>query len=264
MSAAELLIEATLFLVISPSLAVYYLLGCAPLAAVIFALSQESFRDIKKLTGGESYIMCAGTSILFKTLLLWAFWYFTGENILLPDASQTTAIMTQLYGDDPEIASALRRILSLLPHMLPAMLVIYAGIEAFLNYSLCYTFTRKLFPQSKNYPPELPPFTLWKFPASILLVSASAFILSWFLDAEGDFEVTMFVMNLQIAANVIMFVQGLSLAFWIMEGFRLRRGTKIAFGVIMFVPFFWAWLIVMGMCDMALNMRERMKFKGKE
>ena len=264
MSAAELLIEATLFLMFSPSLAAYYLLGCAPVAAAIFSLSQESFRDVKKLTGGESYLICAGTSILLKTLFLWAFWFFTGRNILMPDASQTAEIMTQLYGESPELMAGLRQVTALLPRLVPAILVIYAGIEAYLNYSLCHKITRKFFPQSKTYPPELPAFTLWKFPVSILLVSASAFALSWLLDAEEDFAVAMFIMNLQIAANVIMFAEGLSLAFWLMEGFRLRRGVKMGLGAVMFVPFFWPWLIVMGMCDMALNMRERIKFGGKE
>lgn len=264
MSAAELMIEATLFLMFSPALAAYYLLGCAPVAAVIFALSQESFRDVKKLTGGESYLMCTGTSILLKTLFLWAFWYFTGKNILIPDASITAGIMTQLYGDTPELMTALRQVMTIFPRLLPAMLVIYAGFEAYMNYELCFRITRKFFPKSKNYPPQLPAFTLWKFPASILMVSASALVLSWFLDAEEDFAVTMFVMNLQIAANVIMFTEGLSLAFWLMDGFKLRKGAKIAAGVIMFVPFFWPWLIVMGMCDMAMNMRERIRFGGKD
>ena len=264
MSVAELMIEATLFLVVSPSLAVYFLVGCAPVSAVVFMLSQESFRDVKKLTGGESYIICAGTSILFKTLLLWAFWFFTGKNILFPDTAHVAEVMSQVYGDSPELMASLRQVLAVFPHILPSMLVIYAGIESCLNYSLCHRIIRKVSPQSKTYPPELPPFTMWKFPVSILIVSASAFVLGWFLDTGEDFEVAMFVMNLQIAANVIMFVEGLSLAFWIMEGFRLRRGVKIALGVIMFVPFFWPWLIVMGMCDMALDMRGRIKFKDKE
>ena len=78
--------------------------------------------------------------------------------------------------------------------------------------------------------------------------------------------VMMFILNLQIVANVIMFAEGLSLSFWLMEGFRLRKGIKMALGAVMFLPFFWPWLIVIGMCDMTLNMRERIQFsrKGKE
>ena len=264
MSAAELLIEATLFLVFSPTLAVYYLLGCAPVAATIFMLSQESFRDVKKLTGGESYVICIGASIIFKTILIWAFWFFTGRNLLFPDQAQLYDIMSQLYGNDPELMSTLRQVIVIFPKLLPSMLVIFAGLESYLNYSLCYSITRKFFPASKTYPPELPKFTLWHFPVSIFFVSLLAFILGWMIDTEADFTVTMFIMNLQIVANVIMFVEGVSLAFWLMEGFRLRKGARIVFGVIFCVPFFWPWFIVMGMCDMTLNMRERIKFSRKE
>ena len=266
MSAAELLIEATLFLVISPVLAAYYLLGCAPLSATLFMLSQESFRDAKKLTAGESYLICAGASILFKALLLWAFWFFTGRNILFPDQTQLNEIMTQLYGDNPELMTALRQIIAIFPRLMPSLLVIFAGIESYLNYSLCYSVTRKFFPASKTYPPELPPFTLWRFPVSIFFVSLGAFALGWLIDAEADLTVMMFILNLQIVANVIMFAEGLSLSFWLMEGFRRRKGIKMALGAVMFLPFFWPWLIVIGMCDMTLNMRERIQFsrKGKE
>lgn len=264
MSAAELLIEATLFLVISPTLAAYYLLGCAPVAGMIFMLSQESFRDAKKLTGGESYVICAGASVLFKTLLIWAFWYFTGRNILFPDQAQLNDVMSQLYGNDPELMSQLQQVIAVLPRLIPSMLVIFAGVESCLNYSLCYSVMRKFFPASKNYPPELPPFSLWRFPVSIFIVSVSAFVLGLLVEAEADYAVMMFIMNLQIVANVIMFTEGLSLLFWIMEGFRLRKGVKIAVCIVMFIPFFWPWLIVMGMCDMVLNMRERIKFGKKE
>lgn len=263
-SIAELMIEATLFLAVSPSMAVYFLIGCAPVSAFVFMVSQESFRDTKKLSGGESYLICAGASVMFKTLLLWLFWFFTGKNILFPDVATMSDVMYQLYGESPELTDVLQHALAVLPHMLPSMLVIYAGIESYLNYSLCHKITRKYFPDTKNYPPELPNFSQWKFPVSILIVSASAFLLSWLIDTEADFAVTMFVMNLQIVANVIMFVEGLSLAFWLMEGFKLRRGVKTALCVVMFVPFFWPWLIVMGMCDMAMDMRERIKFSGKE
>ena len=163
MSAAELLIEATLFLVISPTLAAYYLLGCAPVAAVIFMLSQESFRDVKKLTGGESYVICIGASILFKTVLIWAFWFFTGRNILFPDSAQLADTMSQLYGNDPELISALRQVIVIFPRLMPSMLVIFAGIESYLNYSLCYSITRKISPGTKTYPPELPAFTLCQY-----------------------------------------------------------------------------------------------------
>ncbi|MBQ6919209.1 MAG: DUF2232 domain-containing protein [Synergistaceae bacterium] len=263
-SAAELMIEATLFLAYSPSMAAYFLLGCAPLSAMIFMLSQENFREVRKLTGGEGVVLCIGTSVFFKTILLGAFWFFTGRNIFLPNVRSIEPIISELYGSQPELAEALRRVLSVLPHLLPSMLLIYAGIEAFLNYALCRSITRKYFPKSKNFPPELPEFKSWKFPVSLFIVSLAGLVMGWFTDIDTWFTGAVFVMNLQIVINAVMFVQGLSLALWIIDGFKLKRGVKILICLILSVPFFWPWLIVIGMCEMAINVRDRIKFKGSQ
>ena len=260
MSVAELMIEATLFLAFSPSMAAYFLVGCAPVAGVIFLLSREDFRESGKFTGGESLLLCIGASVAFKVILIGAFWLFTGRNIFMPDISQMHDVMTQLYGDQPELQEALVHITVLLPRLLPSMLVIYAASESFLNYSLCGRITKKLSPSTKNYPPQLPAFSMWKFPSSLMIVSIAGLALSWLVDFESWPQLGFLLMNLQIVVNVLMFVQGLSLAFWIMEGFKLRRSFKAALCGVCFVPFFWPWVIVMGMCETAINMRERIKF----
>lgn len=262
MSVAELMIEATLFLAVSPTLAAYFLLGCAPVSASLFALSQESFRDAKKLSGGESVIICAGASVVFKTILIAAFWFFTGKNIMFPDAAQMGEALTQMYGEQPELKATLRQIMTIFPHMLPSMLVLYAVIESYLNYSLCFNVIRKFFPDTKNYPPELPAFKLWKFPASLFFASLGGFLLGLFVDIDTWFEGAMFILNLQIVANVLMFIQGFSVAVWIMDGFKLRKSAKILLCCVLSVPFFWPWLIVVGMCEMTISLRERIKFKG--
>ncbi len=143
------------------------------------------------------------------------------------------------------------------------MLVLYAIIESYLNYSLCFSVVRKFFPDTKNFPPELPAFKLWKFPASLFFASLGGFVLSLFFDIDTWFEGAMFILNLQIVANVLMFIQGFSVAVWIMDGFRLRKGIRILLCAVLSLPFFWPWLIVAGMCEMTISLRERIKFKGE-
>ena len=263
MSVAELLIEATLFLVISPTMAAYFLVGCAPLSAMIFTLSREDFKEVKKYSGPESLLITAGASIAFKLVMIALFWFFTKRNILLPDMSQMESVITQLYGTQPELMETMRRVLRLLPYLMPTLLIIYCGAEAFMNYTLCRSLTRKLFPNCNNYPPELPPFTMWRFPASLMIVSFLSLLAGYFINLDEWFEVSVFIMNLQIILNVFMFIGGLSLAFWIMDGFKLRKGVKAAICVVLSFPFFWPWLIVIGMCDIVMNLRERIKFGAK-
>ena len=263
MSVAELLIEATLFFLFSPSIAAYFLVGCAPLSAMIFTLSREDFRDVKKYSGPESLLITAGASIAFKLVMIALFWLFTKKNILLPDLSQMEAVMTQLYGNQPELMETMKRVIRLLPYLMPTLLIIYCTAEAFLNYKLCGTFTRKFSPNTKNYPPELPPFKMWRFPASLMIVSVLSLLAGYFIDIDEWFEVSVFIMNLQIIINVFMFIGGLSVAFWIMDGFKLRKGVKAAICFVLSFPFFWPWLIVIGMCDIVMNLRERIKFGAK-
>ena len=263
MSVAELLIEATLFFLFSPSMAAYFLVGCAPLSAMIFTLSREDFKDVKKYSGPESLLIIAGASIAFKLVMIALFWFFTKKNILLPDLSQMEAITAQLYGNQPELMETMRKVLRILPHLMPTLLILYCSAEAFMNYKLCFSLTKKLFPDSKNYPPELPPFTLWRFPVSLMVVSFLSLLAGYFIDIDEWFKVSVFIMNLQIILNAFMFIGGLSVVFWIMDGFKLKKGAKFAVCVVLSFPFFWPWIIVIGMCDIVMNLRERIKFGAK-
>ena len=264
MTIAELIIELTIFIIISPILAIYFLVGCAPVASSIYSVSREDIKEIKKFTGPESLLICAGASIFFKIILLAGFYFFTGKNILFPDAAQMAQIIKELYGDQPELQNAVMRVINVFPYLMPTLLTVYASFEAFLNYILCGRFVKKFSSEAKSFPPELPEFKTWRFPTSLLIVAVLSFIASYFIDTETWFDGAVFLMNLEIVINVFMFIQGLAMMFWIMDGFKLRRVTKIFICLILLIPFFWAWLVVIGMSDSMLNLRERIKFKEND
>ena len=261
-SIAELMIELTLFIALSPSMAIYFLIGCAPVATAVYLVSRVDIKEVKKFTAPESLLICSGTSLIFKTILLAAFYFFTGKNILFPDTAQMALIMQELYGDKPELQDAVLQVLAFFPYILPTLLTVYVGVESLLIYSLCGKFVKRIAPQSKNFPPSLPEFKTWRFPVSLLIVGIISFFASYFIKTDVWLDGAVYLMNLQIVINVFMFVQGLSMAFWIMDGFKLKRAAKIFICLILMIPFFWAWLIVIGMSDMVLNLRERIKFKS--
>ena len=263
MSIAELLIEATLFLMFSPSMAVYFLVGCAPLSAMIYTISREDIKAVKQYSGAVSLLVCTGASIAFKLVLVVLFWFFTKRNILLPDMSQVEPVLVQLYGSQPELMATMMRVLKVIPYLVPALLLLYCSAETYMNYSLCSKLTRKIAPEAKNFPPELPEFKLWRFPVSVMIVSFLSLVIGYFMDSDTWFAGNVFIMNLQIVVNALMFIEGLAVIFWIMDGFRMRRAGKIAVCVVLGFPFFWPWLIVIGMCDIVLNLRERIKFGSK-
>jgi len=264
MSIAELMIEFTVFILFSPSMAVYFLVGCAPVSAMIYFVSREDIKEAKKFTGPESLLICAGASIIFKIILLAVFYFFTGQNILFPSQAQMAAVMQELYGDNPELQQAALQVAAVFPYLTPTLLTVYAGFEALINYLLCGIYVKKFSPEAKSFPPSLPEFKTWRFPKSLLIVGVSSFAVSFFVDSEAWFDGAVFLMNLEIVINVFMFIQGLSVIFWIMDGFKLKRLAKILAVLILMIPFFWAWIIVIGMSDMILNLRERIKFKEND
>jgi len=264
MSMAELMIELTLFIIISPSMAVYFLVGCAPVSAIIYFVSREDVKEIKKFSGPESLLICAGTSIVFKIILIAGFYFFTGQNIFFPDSAQMAAVMQELYGDNPELLQAAAQIVAVFPYLMPTLLTVYVGFEVLFNYYLCGRYVKKISHKAKSFPPSLPEFKTWRFPKSLLVVGVASFAISFFLDSDTWFDGAVFLMNLEIIINVFMFIQGLALIFWVMEGFKLKRLTKFFIFLILMIPFFWAWLIVIGMSDMILNLRERIKFKEND
>ena len=261
MSIAELMIELTVFILFSPSMAIYFLVGCAPVSAMIYFVSREDVKEAKKFTGPESLLICAGASIIFKIILLAVFYFFTGQNILFPSSAQMAAIMQELYGDNPELQQAALQVAAVFPHLTPTLLTVYASFEALINYLLCGRFVKKFSPEAKSFPPPLPEFKMWRFPKSLLIVGVASFAVSFFVDSETWLDGAVYLMNLEIVINVFMFIQGLAVIFWIMDGFKLKRIAKIFAVLILFIPFFWAWIIVIGMSDMLLNLRERIKFK---
>lgn len=259
MSIAELMIEVTLFIAVSPMWAVYFLIGCAPMSAVMFMLSRKDFRASKNYTGAESLLVCSGVSIAAKLILVAVFYFMTGRSILMPDASQMESVMSELYANQPALHETVRHVLAIFPYLMPSMLCIYAGAEVFVNYS-AHCSVMKRYPKCENSLPELPAFSSWRFPVSLMIVSALSLVAGYFINIDDWFDGAIFVTNLQMVLNVFMFIHGLAFAFWLMEGFRLRRGTKVIICCILAVPFFWMWLIVMGMSDMLLNLRDRIKF----
>lgn len=262
MSIAELLVEATLFVIVSPMTAVYFLVGCAPVSAFVFMLSREEFKEAKKYSGSESLLICTGASIVSKLILLLVFWFTTGRNILFPNVAQMQEIFAELYGEQPALQETLNQVLAIFPQLMPSMLVIYSGLEVFLNYSLCGSFVKRFFPSTKAFPPELPEFKMWRFPVSLIFVLVGSSLINYFIEGRDWLSISAFTMNLQIIIDALMFINGLAFTFWLMAGFKLRRTSKLLTCLILSIPFFWPLLMITGMSDIVLNLRERIKFSS--
>lgn len=257
------LLAEGLLMFVSPSLSLYFLLGCLPLVLVLFLLAEK--RETLRWTGGESLFAAFIVVVLAKLAVLAAFWALTGQNILVPDIQQVELMFRGVSTLPPDQALTLQKTLSelavLLPYMTPSLILLWSGLEAAVNYLSCERILRRHGVERR--PPALPPFVEWRLPPSLLPAMALSIILGFFLEADKWLSAAMFVVNLRLVLNVLFFTQGLSLVLWWMGHRNFRPFVRFLFLLLALLPLTWIWLIVLGMGDMALNLRARVKGRGK-
>ncbi|MCR4819180.1 MAG: YybS family protein [Fretibacterium sp.] len=260
---AGIFLTETLLLLLSPSVSLYFLLGCAPLSLVLFILAEK--QEKLQWTGGESLFGALIVSILAKLTVMAFFWVLTGRNFLIPDLAQMELLLGELGTLPPDqlltLQETLRQTAALLPYMTPSLILLWSGLEVLVNYHLCERILKRRGVDRR--PPALPPFAEWRFPTSLLPAMVLSIILGFFLDADKWFEAKMFVVNLRLVLNILFFVQGISLGFWWMKHRNFRPLARFLLLLLALFPLTWIWLIVLGMGDMAFDIRSRIKQRGQ-
>ena len=239
-------------LLFAPSLALYFVLGCFPVSLALFFVSRARWK------GSESVAVCVLVSLGAKLLLLAAFWGLTGRNILLPDAAQAEAALRSLSVGLPldearAVQEAVRQAIALFPYMMPSMLLLWSMLDAVIDYRLCVYFQR----EAASRPPALSPFTTWRFPRSLLPAMVLSFFLGYVWKADTWLQGAMFAANLRLVLNVFFFVQGLALALWWLERRQVRPFLRLSLLAVMLLPLMWTWVILIGVSDMAFDLRAR-------
>lgn len=247
---SELIAEAILLFLVSPYMALYFFLGYAPIAGTICAL-----KDLQKkfsLSTSENFLICFTVSVISKLVLMVVFWLLTGHNTMFPDTPQLEIILNQIYKEQPALLEALQMTLYLFPYMIPLFVILYSGIETFLNYRLCVYFTKK-----KNFFPKIPLFIHWRFPNSVLFALLFALIMGLFTNLKTSEDAAMFAFNLQLLVNIILFIQGLSFLLWLTVKYKFKPITRFFSCLILAFPMTWLIIIAVGMGDMMMNFRQK-------
>ena len=248
---SEIIAEVLLFLFISPYMALYFFIGCAPISGIICALKE--FRQKFQFSAGENILICFTVSVFSKLILMIVFWFLTGHITMFPDTPQLEIILNEIYKEQPSLLEALQMVLYLFPYMIPLFVMLYSGAEAFLNYKLCVKFTKK-----KNFLPELPQFIDWKFPNSVLYALLFSLIAGLFINFRTWEEGSMFVFNLQLLVNIILFIQGLSFLLWLTFRFNFKPLTRFFSCLVLVFPFTWLIVIAAGMGELMADFREKL------
>ena len=207
-------------------------------------------------------------SLASKLLLMTIAVKITGINPFSLDEAQLIPMMEKigsLYSNMgmPEAAVSaaeeqMRAALALIPLIFPALLVMASTVDCFLRYIVSGAVLKRL---GKEELPEVPEFMEWRFPKSLFL----ALLASIVLHLLGSHYPALAVMqraglNLRLLVTVLFFIQGLAVAWNVMEARGFGRLVRfLVTGIVFLVSFIAQIVLILGIIDMWFDLRSRVR-----
>lgn len=228
-----------------------------PLVIYGWLVGHVSGISFARKDAGVQTILLASMAILafFLVTLVVSVWVFNvnlfDEMIVLMDEllSQSSQLMGGAAGN-PFNGIDLPAFIKL---YFPSLLIINALVLGFVNYWIGYGLHKRL----GNQPRPFPPFAEVRFPRSIIyyylvvlgiaLIPASSKI--------GWLHVS--IANILPVLDLILTVQGVLFVFFFAKARNMGKGLPILSVILLFLPPFTYILKIIGLLDLALNIREK-------
>ncbi|MCL1941689.1 MAG: YybS family protein, partial [Synergistaceae bacterium] len=164
----------------------------------------------------------------------------------------------------------------------PSFLIMGAGVDAFVSYLIVAGIENRRLSRQKSVGAgeganaggtagepavkvhPMPPFGQWSFPRSLLAAFFAAFLITLF-DASASSAILLSAeINLKVLTSVMFFIQGLGFAWWWMLRRNYSQWVRIAaFLVLLFVPIFSMGLVIIGILDIAADLRGKIRRNDK-
>ena len=219
-------------------------------------------------TAGKTLIVTAVVSLLSKLLLMYAVTRLMGVNPLeaqLDSMEKGLELSMEFYDgmglDVPEeTREAIFSSFELLRVTLPALLIMVALMDSYLNYIVARVVLKRLDLQME----ALPSFAEWRAPGNLTI----GFLLLMALSAAGGYlglgNIDVILGNILLLFQMVFLVQGLSVAYF----FLSRRGVKKFFKVLLMVFILFNQALAMsailaGVLDVIFDFRKRFSRNGE-
>lgn len=225
-------------------------------------------------SAGEAVLGLAVTALVARLIFMAIMVYAKGHNPFVLDESSMDVLIR--YLKTPELNDdVLETIKQNINLSIPSFLIVAAAIEAFVNYllvskiegrrqrmrsdSIAQTETDEL----KVHP--LPPFEQWAFPRSMLAAFLLAFLIPLFSDSNSSIILRSIEFNLKFVSFVMFFIQGYSFAWWWVLYRNYSYGVRLSILIVLllFVLVFSMVIIVVGVLDIAIDLREKIRRRNK-
>ncbi len=135
----------------------------------------------------------------------------------------------------------------------PSVLIINALFLGFVNYWIGYGLHKRL----GNQPRPFPPFSELRFPKSIIYYYVVVLGLALLQGALKIDWLNVSVMNILPVLDLILTVQGILFVFYFAKQKKMGKGLPILSIVLLFIPTITYILKIIGIMDLALNIREK-------
>lgn len=229
------------------------------------------FLMLRAKSGADYFLSALAASIAAKLFLIGVFNYAAGYNpfMLSPEAAESfiASLSTALSRGGVEVSSESVRsyaanMAAAVSMLMPSMIILFAACDTAAGYVASRIYSRR---DSSFSAPKLPPFSSWRFPKNIFWALLAALILDMASKAMPDERIYMMLsLNMMEVLRGVFLIEGLSLLWYFMTGYRVNTALKYAAVCVglFFSPISYI-LSMVGVFDIWYDLRKRIKLRGK-
>ncbi|MGM7703267.1 YybS family protein [Pseudalkalibacillus sp. Hm43] len=167
----------------------------------------------------------------------------------------TEEVGGMLGGDVEQTVGQLRELLSIVPYILPALIVILSVFFAFLTVVVSNLFLKRF----KIEIPDWKPFRYWSFPKSIIWYYL-AVILLFLTNPEEGSALYIITMNLYLVLEIVLVIQGLAFIYFYFWKKNKGKTIPVLITISLFIiPVGFYVIRILGIIDLGFDLRNRIK-----
>ena len=256
MGFVSLIVGSLLAMLVSgPVSALSYAFGFALMALALGRIIELKTNAIEIIGWGSL------VSLACKLALAVIMFYVTGINPMnldMPSVQKALDWVGTLPGISitPEVRAQFEQMFRMVPLIVPAIFI----MAAVMDCMICYWVSGKVIKRLNHIElPKLPPFTHWRFPASVLWAFAACIICSLLGQYYPQLAIlTRAALNVTLLVQYLFVMQGLSFIAWWLESKGITGfGRNMILVLAFFMPLLSQMTTYTGMFDMCFNFRER-------
>lgn len=221
------------------------------------------------LTGRSAYrgiLEGSLTAMTGVTIVFLMFWAMTGvtffhvlssalNQISVEDMNLSTYYMMGMKQVEPDTMQlALDQMKELTGLAVPGTIIVFSMVIAYLNYGVISWAMAKTGKKIS----KLPPFKVFSLPKSIVLGSLLIYLLSYITISMGIISKDLLMFNLEFVFTFVFSIQGLAVVFYFAYLKKIPKiVTLIVSGIFIFAWIGQAFLFILGLTDVILDVRKR-------